>query len=273
MIYQKYIPNFPLDKYIDSILYIEGNSKGVGFPKTAMSLVFNLEDDFKLYMDQHFSKYIDYKKHWVAGLQTKPTYVESYGVSNMLVVQFKTLGAFEFLHDPLHYYTDSYISLDNLFKKDADETWEQLKEAKTRKDTFLIIEKFLYKKLLSNKQPNPKLISTIEFVFNSYSNLSIHEVCSHLNISRKHLNNLSKEYTGVSPKMLISLNRFQTTLKKMSSAKPEKLSDMVYELDYFDQAHFNNDFKRFTNLKPSEYIKQVENIPSLKIVPHFIPYQ
>ena len=271
MIYQKHIPKSPLDNYIDGIIYIEGNNKGTGLPKTAMSLVFNLADNFKLFTDKEFTHYIDYKKHWVAGLQTKPTNVESYGISKMLVVQFKTLGAFVFLKEPLHYYTDNYITLDSIFSQDADETWEQLQEAKTLNEKFLITENFLYRKLLTNKLPNKKLISTIEILFDKKPNVSINDICKQFNISRKHLNNLSKEYAGVSPKMLSSLNRLQTTLKTISTSKTEKLTDVAYELEYFDQAHFNNDFKRFTNLKPTEYVKLVEQNPTLKIVPHFIP--
>jgi len=272
MIYHKHIPKFPLDSYIDSIIYIEGNNKGTGLPKTAMSLVFNLEDSFKLFTDNQFINFIEYKKHWVAGLQSKPTNVESYGISKMLVVQFKTLGAFIFLADPLHYYTDNYISLDNIFSKEADETWEQLQEAKSLNEKFLIIENFLYRKLLTNKLPNEKLISIVEILLNSKVNLSITEICKQLNISRKHLNNLSKEFIGVSPKTLSSLNRLQATLKNISSSKTEKLTTLAYEQDYFDQAHFINDFKRFTDLKPTEYAKLVETNQSLRIVPHFIPF-
>jgi len=273
MIYQKHIPKFPLDNYIDSIIYIEGNNKGTGLPKTAMSLIFNLEDSFKLFTDKEFTKYIDYKKHWVAGLQTKPTNVESYGTSKMLVVQFKTLGAFIFLNDPLHYYTDNYISLDNIFNKEANETWEQLQEAQSLNEKFLFVENFLYRKLLTNKLPNKKLISTIKILLDNRTNLSINEICKQFNISRKHLSNLSKEYAGVSPKMLSSLNRLQTTLKTISSSKSDKLTNVAYELEYFDQAHFNNDFKRFTNIKPTEYVKLVEQNPTMKIVPHFIPFR
>jgi len=104
-------------------------------------------------------------------------------------------------------------------------------------------------------------------------NLSINEICKQLNISRKHLNDLSKEYVGVSPKMLSSLNRLQTTLKTISSSRTEKLTDVAYKLEYFDQAHFINDFKRFTYLKPTEYARLVEAKQSLKIVPHFIPFE
>lgn len=273
MKYQKHIPKFPLSTYVESIIYIEGNNKGTSLPKTAMSIAFNLEDSFKLYEDREFTQYVDYNKYWVAGLQTKPTNVESYGFSKMLVIQFKTLGAFVILNDPMHYYTNADVPLENIFKNEADETWERLQEAKFLNERFLIIENFLYRKLLTNRLPNKKLISTIEFLLSSKMNFSIKEICKQLNISRNHLNNLSKEYLGVSPKTLSSLYRLQTTLKTISSSKTDKLMTLAYEQEFFDQAHFINDFKRFTNLKPSEYMNFVKTNQSMKIVPHFIPFE
>jgi AraC-like DNA-binding protein len=62
-------------------------------------------------------------------------------------------------------------------------------------------------------------------------------------------------------------------LKNISSSKIEKLTTLAYKQEYFDQAHFINDFKRFTDLRPSEYAKLVEANQSLKIVPHFIPFE
>lgn len=273
MIFKKHIPKTPLDNYVDSICYIEGNNKGTGLPKIAMSLVFNLEDNFKLFTDKNFQDHIDYTRHWVAGLQTKPTNVESYGTSKMVVVQFKTLGAFIFLNDPLHYYTNNYVTLDSIFKNEADETWEQLQEASSTTERFLIVENFLYRKLLTNKFPNQKLISSIEILLSNTGALSIHQICHKLNISRKHLNNLSKDFAGASPKTLSSLNRLQNTLKTISSSPTEKLTNIAYELEYFDQAHFINDFKRFTDLTPTEYANLVAKTQSLKIVPHFIPFE
>ena len=272
MIYSLHIPKPPLSTYIDSIVYIEGNNKGTGLPKIAMSLVFNMEDSFKWFRDKEFTSYVDYKKFWVAGFQTQPQNVESYGLSKMFVVQFKTLGAFVFLNDPLHYYTNDYIPLDDVFKIEANETWEQLQEAKTMNEKFLVIENFLYRKLLRNKLPNQKLVSTIDILLNNKLNLSIDEICKQQNISRKHLNHLSKEFTGVSPKTLSSLKRLQSTLKLISSSTPEKLSNVAYESEYFDQSHFINDFKKFTGLKPTEYAQLVETNPTLKIVPHFISF-
>lgn len=273
MTFQKYEPGFPLNNYIDSILFIEGNNKGTGLPKMAMSLVFNLEDNFKLYTDKTFTNHIDYRKYWIAGLQTKPTSVESYGLSKMLVVQFHTLGAFVFLNEPLHYYSNKYVTLDCIFNREAEETWEQLQEGRSINEKFLIIENYFYRKLLSNKIPDKKYFAIFRSLFASKNNLSVNEICKQQNISRKHLNHLTKKYIGVSPKTFTSLVRLQSTLKTMGSSTFDNLTDVAYESNYFDQAHFINDFKKYTDLKPSEYAKLVEKNPSMKIAPHLIPFK
>lgn len=269
MIFHKHIPAAPLNDYVECIVYVEGNNKGVGFPKTAMSLAFNLNSSFKLYDDAQFHRFIDYKKYWVAGLQTKPTYVENYGESKMLVIQFRTFGACVFLNQPLKYFTNNYTDLDCVFGQEADDVWDQLIEAKTVNEKFLAAEKFLHRKFSTCIIPHKKLIASLDKVCNE--NISVNALCKHYNISRKHLNFLFQEYLGVSPKTLSSLNRFQTILQTISKYRTEKLTTLAYELDFFDQAHFNNNFKRFTGIKPNDYIKNIEKKPSLKIVPHFLP--
>lgn len=264
-------PKFPLNCYVDKILYLEGNNKGAGLPKINMSLVFNLHDSFKLYANKEFTEFTHYQKYWIAGFQTKPSFVESYGESKMIVVQFKTLGAFVFLNQPLHNFTNQYVTLDNIFRNEAEETWDQLKQAETVMEKILLTENFLYRKLLADKMPKEKLLIEIDKAIQENNYTTITSICRQFNISRKHLNFLFKESIGVSPKTLSTLYRFQNILKTISQAKPEKLTDFAHELEYFDQAHFNNDFKRFAGLNPTEYVKIVEAKPSLKIIPHFLP--
>lgn len=271
MVFHKHIPTAPLDSYVDCIIYVEGNNRGVGFPKVSMSLIFNLNTSFKLFDDAQFLRYTDYKKYWVAGLQTKPTYIENYGESKMIVIQFKTFGARVFLNQPLKYFTDSYTALDSVFSRDAEQVWDQLMEAETVKEKFRLTEKFLCRKFSADVIPNRKLISSLAHVCKG--NVPIDVVCRHGNISRKHLNFLFQEYLGVSPKMFSSLSRFQNILQVIGRSKTDKLTSLAYELDFFDQAHFNNSFKRFTGISPNDYIKSIERKPSLKVIPHFLPQE
>lgn len=271
MLYNKHIPSTPLNQYVDFILYLEGNNKGAGLPKTAMSLVFNLNDNFKLFVDNSFSKFTNYKKYWIAGLQLKPSYVESYGCSKMIVIQFKTIGAFLFFQNPLYEFTDGYTHLDDIFSQEAEETWEQLQEAETVKEKILTAENFLYRKLLRNKMPHKKLLTAANYLLNNTEDLSVESVCKKTGISRKHLNNLFKEYIGVSTKTMQSLNRLQNLLIKISENPNINLTSLAYEMDYSDMSHFSNDFKNLTGIYPTAYIKIVKETPSLKLVPHFIP--
>jgi AraC-like DNA-binding protein len=271
LIYHKHIPSSPLNQYIDFILYLEGNNKGAALPKTAMSMVFNLDDSFKLFTDNSFTTFTDYKKYWIAGLQLKPSYVESYGESKMIVIQFKTIGAFLFLQSPLHHFTDDYVNLDDIFSTQAEETWEQLQEAETVKEKILLAENFLYRKLLSNKFPNEKLLTAVNYVLNQDNNLPVETICRKVGISRKHLNHLFKEYTGVTTKTMQSLHRFQGLLLKLSKHPEGGLTSLAYEMEYADMAHFSNNFKHLTGFHPTAYTKMVKEIPSLKIVPHWIP--
>ncbi len=271
MIFCKHIPEAPLNKYVECIVYVEGNNKGIGFPKTAMSIVFNLHDAFKLYTDQRFIQSTDHKKYWVAGFQTGPSYVESYGASKMIVIQFTTLGAQAFFQQPLRHFTDQYTSLDCLFKNEADEVWERLQAAETTGAKIRIAETFLRRKLQVNNQAKDKLISSLHHLLQNDRLTSVAAFCKQQAVSRKHLNSLFQEYIGVSPKMMLSLKRFGSVLYLISKSKRGNLTDLAYELDFFDQAHFNNSFKRFTGLKPREYIKNTEQKPALKMMPYFLP--
>lgn len=271
MIFQSHIPSNPLSSYVDKIFYVEGNSKGAGLPKVCMSLVFNLADSFKLFSDTNFAQFTDYKKYWLAGFQLSPRYVESYGESKMIIIQFKTIGTLAFIKEPLNLFTNDYVHLDNINKQKAEETWERLQEAETLTEKFLITENFLYQCLLANRLTDVGLLKSFNTLLQNNSGASISSVCKQIGISRKHLNHLTKEYIGVSPKTLSMLHRFQTTLQKLSRAKSDNLTSLAYEMDYYDQSHFSNEFKRLSGLKPSEYLKLKEKVPSLEIFPHFLP--
>ena len=267
---KKIKPCKPLDEYIENYIYIEGNNKGTSLPKINMSLVFNLGDAFKLFDDDSYTSFTNYKKHWIAGIQTKPNYAESYGTSRMFTIQFKTVGCYAFFKEPLHLFKNEFITLDNLFANQADETWEQLICSLTIEAKVRIVEKFLLEKLIKRQSKNEKIerIGTIL----SQSDLGrVNHITTELNTSRKHLLHLFNNYIGVSPKTLLSIFRLNNTYQSISKLYPDKLSFLAYEMDFSDQAHFNNNFKKHTGLKPIEYIQFVKSFSSMKNTPHFIP--
>jgi AraC-like DNA-binding protein len=67
---------------------------------------------------------------------------------------------------------------------------------------------------------------------------------------------LSRKFSssiGISPKQLAKIIRLQATLKTLLNKDVSKLTDLAYENEYFDQAHFIKDFKEFTGLTPKAF--------------------
>ena len=73
------------------------------------------------------------------------------------------------------------------------------------------------------------------------------------NINRRQLARKFSSAIGLSPKQLAKTIRIQTTLKVLLNEEVTKLTDLAYENEYFDQAHFIKEFKEFTGLTPKEF--------------------
>jgi AraC-like DNA-binding protein len=63
---------------------------------------------------------------------------------------------------------------------------------------------------------------------------------------------------GLSPKQLGKVIRLQAALKMLLNQKNGNLTQVAYESDYYDQAHFIKDFKDFTGINPKEFLKDEE---------------
>lgn len=65
-----------------------------------------------------------------------------------------------------------------------------------------------------------------------------------------------KRRTGVSPKKLLRIVRFDYLWNKIKNEKTIDYQDLVFDGKYFDQAHFINDFKSMTGESPSYFFNR-----------------
>lgn len=74
-----------------------------------------------------------------------------------------------------------------------------------------------------------------------------------MGMSERSLQRLFHETLGVSPKWSIQRFRFQRALDQLHAGKRVDFADLALKLGYFDQAHFNRDFKTVMGCSPSKY--------------------
>lgn len=71
---------------------------------------------------------------------------------------------------------------------------------------------------------------------------------------RRQLERKFLKQVGMSPKQLGKVIRLQTALRMLLNQQSESLTNIAYESEYYDQAHFIKDFKEFTGISPKDFL-------------------
>jgi AraC-like DNA-binding protein len=145
------------------------------------------------------------------------------------------------------------VPLEKLFGQKGLEIEQRILNANTTTEKIQIIETFLIKLLAERKTIDNVINSTIDTIYTSNGQFSVNEFSKSSNISRRQLARKFSDSIGLSPKQLAKIIRIQTTLKALLNQEITSLTDLAYENEYFDQAHFIKDFKEFTGLTPKEF--------------------
>lgn len=94
--------------------------------------------------------------------------------------------------------------------------------------------------------------------------IPLKEIMKECNASQRTLERNFVKRTGVSPKMLVRIVRLNYLWNKVQNSKLIDYQDFVVNCNYFDQAHFINDFKAIVGEVPSIFFKR--DLNSIKIM-------
>jgi AraC-like DNA-binding protein len=78
-------------------------------------------------------------------------------------------------------------------------------------------------------------------------------------VSERTLHRLCSRAFGFTPKQLLRQKRFLRTLERVRGVLDRPLSGLIDD-GYFDQAHFNRDFRQFMGMTPTEYFNSPREI-------------
>jgi AraC-like DNA-binding protein len=177
-------------------------------------------------------------------------YKNSAGIGTVLVF-FTEVGLAFFTSCPANELFNQSISLDNIFNKQKiSDTEEKLVLAETDKQRIHIIEQFLLSQL-KDIQSDKLIIEAVKLIYKSKGLMKISDLGKNLFISKSPLEKRFRKLVGTSPKKLASIVRFNSVLDEIGRSK--SLMEICYENNYFDQAHFIKDFKKYTGDTPENF--------------------
>lgn len=251
-----YEPNIKLTEFVKRYWKLDGEKENIPVKKTivpdgTMKLIFHYGDTYKNHSQN--GEITILPKCFLIGQLTKPYVIEPVGVTGSFVVQFEPNEILPFTTIPIKEMENKAIPLDKLFGENRKKLGEQILNAYSTTERIKIIEVFLFDKLADKKTIDNVVKSTIETIINVNGHFVVNEFSKSKNINRRHLSRKFSSAIGLRPKQLSKTIRIQATLKTLLNNEHQSLTDLAYENEYYDHAHFINDFKDFTELKPKEF--------------------
>ena len=258
MNYQTFQPHSDLESLISCYWTLEvpaesDTQKQRIVPDGCIEMAFILGDDIKRYTSEN--EFILQPRAMVLGQTIEPFYIEPTGYVNTFAIRFYPYGFANFVTEPIKSLINKETPLELLFEeKLAKELAQKIIQAKDVKERIEIIENFLLIKLNNKKTIDNIVKQTVDALLSSNGTESITTILKEDLSKRRQLERNFKKQIGVSPKQLGKVIRLQTALKMLLNEEGESLTNIAYESEYYDQAHFIKDFKEFTGINPKEFL-------------------
>lgn len=222
-------------------------------PDGCVDMCFTLGDDIKRYTSD--DDYIIQPRQMLLGQITEQFYIEPTGYVNTFAIRFYPYGFANFIDSPLNELANKETPLSELF---GDEKAEQLSheiiQANTTDERIDIAERFLTDRLNDKTTIDNIVKSTIDAMLLSKGSKPLIAILKDDLTKRRQLERNFVKQIGLSPKQLSKVIRLQATLQMLLNQTTETLTDIAYENEYYDQAHFIKDFKEFTGITPKEFL-------------------
>jgi AraC-like DNA-binding protein len=104
------------------------------------------------------------------------------------------------------------------------------------------------------KPLDPWLLTFYHQIKSSRGSLVLADAYERTNLSPKYVNERFKRAVGVSPKVLSRILRLDALLQGMNPDDNVNWADLAQNFGFYDQSHFNREFRRFSGLTPNQYL-------------------
>jgi len=266
MDYQTFQPHIDLSEFVKCFWTLnvpkEPNpQKQRIVPDGCIELIFTLGDDVKRFVSER--KHIIQPRSMVLGQITEPFYIEPMGVVDVFAIRFFPGGFIPFTTGSIKDLENKETALEALFGKNEATALEyKIIHAANTEERVQHSEAFLFAKLKDSIIFDNIVKSTIDLIFSTKGRLSIHELLKNDLSKRRQLERNFSKSVGLGPKQFARIIRFQTALKMLLNNEKGNLTNLAYENEYYDQAHFIKDFKKFTGINPHKFFTKDELILS-----------
>jgi AraC-like DNA-binding protein len=254
MNYSTFVPDLKLQSVVECYWIVEGTE--IEWQKIApdgyTEMIFHFADCYRV---RHSGKTEELQPYAiVAGQIDTPLFLQPTGKSGVFGIKFHPTGIWKLLGINMSLLTNQTADLTEFLGGVARQLIDELRQAKDTEHRILIIEEFLMnrQKIEIRESEIDPIITTIH---KNKGQISIQDLAATYTLSPRKIERLFRQQVGVSAKLYSRIIRFAHVYKMIQQPELTK-AEATYLSGYFDQAHFNKEFKEFAGESPETYFHQ-----------------
>lgn len=260
MFYKEIVPSPQLRPFVKCFWVLEDKDSGEGrelqkvLPDACPELIIHYGDRFRIRIDGRIRQQ---PYAFLFGPITRPIEIGPSGTTGMIAARFYPGALPAFLSFPVKQMTDRYVALHQALGPEARTLEKSIRmHISYREQMMDMLEAFLLAKLsLHTFKPILKP-ATLRQITDQKQTIKIEALSTQLNIGRRQLERKFNEQVGMTPRLFLRIARFQNIFRIIRNKTIRNLTDLTYRAGYFDQSHFNRDFKTFAGKSPKDYFKE-----------------
>lgn len=166
---------------------------------------------------------------------------------------FKKGGAAPFLRLPASELHNIDAPLADVCGRGAASLRERLLETQGPERRMTVLEQWLASRLRAARQPEPAVLWAVR-QFERMPAVRVSDVAGRIGRSSRWFIERFAGNVGLTPKVFSRIQRFHLALRHAHTHPDVSLAQLAAAAGYFDQAHFNHDFRSIAGITPSEYL-------------------
>ena len=196
------------------------------------------------------------------GQKSASAFVAAREVVGVFVITFTPAGAAVFLPSDHSQYRNTFVPLGDLLGSASGALREQIGNALGFDDRIAIAERFMKSNLNSRKAEQlNSLFHATRYAAEHCLTATVEQMADEACVSFRTLDRLFSANIGLSPKEFLKIERLKFAIGLMRTRSGRSLTDVAIESGYYDQPHFNNDFRKVIGVTPSGFRSMIAADP------------
>lgn len=233
-----------------------GPTRRQELPTTGIVLIFDFGPTLR-FLDREGERVVGrHAGGFLAGLSEWPVLTETAGAQSGLHVNLTPLGARRLLGLPMSELANRVVGLEEVFGPRGAALAAALRDMDDWPRRFALIDETVARRLMETEHVHGLAATAWHRLQQTAGRITVAQLASELDCSRKHLSAVFRDQLGLTPKRLSRVLRFRHAIDLYDRGICTGWADIAYASGYTDQAHFVREFQHFSGATPTEFLRR-----------------